>query len=118
MKRFLLKKIEMVIVGPEDPLVLGIYDYFQADHEINHISVIGPSKEGAQLEGSKDLAKDFMLKNNIPTAKHQSFSKENINEGLIFILLFIYCRAYTTFLSTSTPFLNIDGYNDSRCCYL
>ena len=84
-KLVLDEKIEMVIVGPEDPLVLGIYDYFQADHEINHISVIGPSKEGAQLEGSKDFAKDFMLKNNIPTAKYQSFSKENINEGLVFL---------------------------------
>ena len=84
-KLVLDEKIEMVIVGPEDPLVLGIYDYFQADHKINHISVIGPSKKGAQLEGSKDFAKDFMLKNNIPTAKHQSFSKENINEGLIFL---------------------------------
>ena len=84
-KLVLDEKIEMVIVGPEDPLVLGIYDYFQTDHEINHISVIGPSKKGAQLEGSKDFAKDFMMKNNIPTAKHQSFSKENINEGLIFL---------------------------------
>ena len=84
-KLVLDEKIEMVIVGPEDPLVLGIYDYFKTDHKINHISVIGPSKKGAQLEGSKDFAKDFMLENNIPTAKHQSFSKENINEGLMFL---------------------------------
>jgi len=84
-KLVLDEEIEMVIVGPEDPLVLGIYDYFQTEEEINHISVIGPSKKGAQLEGSKEFAKGFMLKNNIPTAKYQSFSKENINEGLVFL---------------------------------
>ena len=83
-KLVLDEKIEMVIVGPEDPLVLGIYDYFQTDHKINHISVIGPSKKGAQLEGSKDFAKDFMLKNNIPTAKHQSFQKKTLIRAYIF----------------------------------
>ena len=80
----IVEKIEMVIVGPEDPLVLGIFDFFQSDEEIRHVSVIGPSKQGALLEGSKDFAKEFMIKNNIPTAKHQTFTKENIKEGYAF----------------------------------
>tara|TARA_B100000965_G_scaffold404778_1_gene436565 strand:+ start:106 stop:1377 length:1272 start_codon:yes stop_codon:yes gene_type:complete len=81
----IVEKIEMVIVGPEDPLVLGIFDFFQSDEEIRHVSVIGPSRQGALLEGSKDFAKEFMIKNNIPTAKHQTFTKENIKEGYAFL---------------------------------
>lgn len=73
-KTFCLEnKIEMVIVGPEDPLVNGIYDFFQQD-ELNHIHIIGPSQHGAQLEGSKAFAKEFMMKMNIPTAKYKEFS--------------------------------------------
>ena len=79
------EQIEMIIVGPEDPLVKGIYDFFNNDSDLQHISVIGPSKMGAQLEGSKNFAKEFMLRNNIPTAKHQTFTKENINEGFVFL---------------------------------
>ena len=78
-KKFVIQEdVEMVIVGPEDPLVLGIFDFFQNDPALNHISVIGPSKQGALLEGSKDYAKEFMAKNNIPTAKYQTFTKETI----------------------------------------
>ena len=79
------EQIEMIIVGPEDPLVKGIYDFFNNDSDLQNISVIGPSKMGAQLEGSKNFAKEFMLRNNIPTAKYQTFSKENINEGFVFL---------------------------------
>ena len=64
--------VTMVVVGNEDPLVAGIYDYFVADSEISHIPVIGPSKAGAQLEGSKDFAKGFMMRNKIPTARYMS----------------------------------------------
>lgn len=77
--------INMIIVGPEDPLVNGIYDYFQNDLLLNEITIIGPSKLGAQLEGSKDFAKEFMNRHNIPTAKHQTFTKENIEDGYMFL---------------------------------
>jgi len=66
--------IDMVVVGPEEPLVLGIYDYFLTDPELCKIPVIGPSKLGAQLEGSKDFAKQFMHRHNIPTAKYATFT--------------------------------------------
>tara|TARA_B100000902_G_C27316663_1_gene921756 strand:- start:2755 stop:4026 length:1272 start_codon:yes stop_codon:yes gene_type:complete len=79
------EQIEMIIVGPEDPLVKGIYDFFNNDSDLQNISVIGPSKMGAQLEGSKNFAKEFMVRNNIPTAKYQTFSKESINEGFVFL---------------------------------
>ena len=85
-KKLVIKEeIVMVIVGPEDPLVKGIFDFFQSDNLINHITVVGPSKEGAKLEGSKEFAKEFMVRNNIPTAKYKSFTKENINEGYDFL---------------------------------
>lgn len=85
-KDFCLKEsIEMVVVGPEDPLVNGIYDYFKADNQLNSIQVVGPSKHGAQLEGSKEFAKEFLVKNNIPTAAYGSFTKENIAEGYAFL---------------------------------
>ena len=77
--------IDMVVVGPEDPLVKGIYDYFANTATISHIPVIGPSKEGAQLEGSKDIAKAFMMRHNIPTARYRSFTAENIEEGYAFL---------------------------------
>jgi phosphoribosylamine--glycine ligase len=74
-------KINMVVVGPEDPLVKGIHDYFLDKKELSHISVIGPPKRGAMLEGSKKFANEFMLRHNIPTAKFVSISKNNINQG-------------------------------------
>lgn len=78
-------EIEMVVVGPEDPLVLGIHDYFLADDELKKVGVIGPQKEAAQLEGSKDFAKKFMARHSIPTAKYGSFQRETLSEGLAFL---------------------------------
>jgi len=77
--------INMVVVGPEDPLVKGVYDYFQNDAQLKSIPVIGPSKEGALLEGSKDFAKAFMMRHNIPTARYKSFTKDNVEEGFAFL---------------------------------
>lgn len=77
--------ITMVVVGPEDPLVNGIYDFFKEDKLLQHITVIGPSKEAAQLEGSKEFAKAFLIKNNIPTAKYKSINRANIEEGYQFL---------------------------------
>ena len=79
------EKVEMIVVGPEDPLVLGIYDFFKNDSEVNHISVIGPSKVGAQLEGSKEFAKEFLVKHEIPTAAYDSFTKETVEKGCEFL---------------------------------
>jgi phosphoribosylamine--glycine ligase len=85
-KDFCLKNnVEMVVVGPEDPLVKGIYDFFKNDDLLQHIPVIGPSKLGATLEGSKEFAKKFLVKNNIPTAQYESFTKDNLEEGLLFL---------------------------------
>lgn len=77
--------INMVVVGPEDPLVKGIYDEFKNDARTSDIPVIGPSKQGAVLEGSKDFAKGFMQRHNIPTARYQTFNGTNIEEGLKFL---------------------------------
>ena len=77
--------IEMIIVGPEDPLVNGVYDFFNNEPDLQHISVIWPSKKGAQLEGSKNFAKEFMARNNIPTAKYKTFTKKNIEDGFVFL---------------------------------
>ena len=77
--------VRMVVVGPEDPLVKGIYDYFKQDAALAAIPVIGPSKAGAQLEGSKDFAKAFMMRHHIPTARYQSISAENLAEGYAFL---------------------------------
>jgi phosphoribosylamine---glycine ligase len=85
-KEFVIsEKVDLVLVGPEDPLVNGIYDYFKADEYLKNISLIGPSKEGAKLEGSKEFAKEFMIRHDIPTAKYQSFTKENLTEGYDFL---------------------------------
>jgi len=81
----LSEKVAMVVVGPEDPLVKGIFDFFQNDTDLKHIPVIGPSKLGAQLEGSKEFAKEFLVKHNIPTAAYDSFTKETVNEGCDFL---------------------------------
>lgn len=78
-------QVDMVVVGPEDPLVNGIYDDFKADARTKNIPVIGPSKAGAMLEGSKDFAKAFMQRHNIPTAKYKTISKANLEEGLQFL---------------------------------
>ena len=85
-KEFCLKAcIDMVVVGPEDPLVLGIYDFFKEDKELCTIPVLGPSKLGAQLEGSKEFAKKFLIENNIPTARYSSFTKETFLQGKAYL---------------------------------
>ena len=85
-KEFVLdKKIDMVVVGPEDPLVKGIYDYFRNDPLTAAIPVIGPSKEAAQMEGSKDFAKRFMQRHGIPTAAYRTFTRETLEDGLDFL---------------------------------
>lgn len=85
-KDFVLReKIDMVVVGPEDPLVKGIYDFFCNDEQLKNIPVIGPSKAGAQLEGSKDFAKGFMQRHGIPTAAYQTFDGTTVEEGLSFL---------------------------------
>jgi phosphoribosylamine--glycine ligase len=86
LKAFVLsEKVEMVVVGPEDPLVNGIYDYFKKDEQLNSIPVIGPSLVGAQLEGSKEFAKEFLVKHNIPTAAYDSFTAETVEKGCAFL---------------------------------
>ncbi len=84
-KAVLEHKIDWVVVGPEDPLVNGIVDFFAKDEQLRNISVIGPSQIAAQLEGSKNFAKKFMLRHSIPTAKYFSVTSENINEGIQFL---------------------------------
>ena len=81
----LANAIDMVVVGPEDPLVNGIVDFFRADSSIARIPVIGPSAAGARLEGSKDFAKEFMMRHNIPTARHRTFTPETVAEGEAFL---------------------------------
>ena len=85
-KNFVVEKgVNMVVVGPEDPLVKGIYDELKADERTKNVPVIGPSKAGAVLEGSKDFAKEFMMRHNIPTARYQTFDGEHLEEGLKFL---------------------------------
>jgi phosphoribosylamine--glycine ligase len=85
-KEFVIaQQIDMVIVGPEEPLVNGIYDFFQADEQLKKVGIIGPSKFGAQLEGSKDFAKAFMARHAIPTAKYGTFTAETIAQGISFL---------------------------------
>lgn len=85
-KKFVLaNQVDMVVVGPEDPLVNGIHDFFLADEQIKNIPVIGPEKLGAQLEGSKDFAKEFMFRHDIPTAQYKSITKDNLEEGYQFL---------------------------------
>lgn len=86
LKAFALEKgIDMIVVGPEDPLVQGIFDYFKADPATAHIAVIGPTAKGAMLEGSKDFAKEFMVRHNIPTARYKSVTSATLQEGLDFL---------------------------------
>lgn len=85
-KTFALKeKIELLVVGPEEPLVNGIHDFFANDELLAHIAVIGPKKEGAILEGSKDFSKKFMERHGIPTAKSKTFTQENLTDGLAYL---------------------------------
>ncbi len=79
------KRIDMVIVGPEAPLVQGVYDFFKQDEQLSSIPVVGPSKIGAQLEGSKAFSKAFMMRHHIPTAAYKEFTNDNIEEGLAYI---------------------------------
>lgn len=81
----LSRSVDLVIVGPEAPLVEGISDYFANDSELKSVSVIGPKKVGATLEGSKQFAKEFMFRHGVPTAKYQSFNKSNLHEGYAFL---------------------------------
>ena len=81
----LANDINMVVVGPEDPLVNGVYDFFRDDSALAGIPVIGPSRSGARLEGSKDFAKSFMIRHNIPTARYKSFTVGQLEEGKAFL---------------------------------
>ena len=86
LKTFVIdNEIEMLVVGPEDPLVKGIYDYFKNDEVLSEVCVIGPSQEGVQLEGSKEYSKQFMQRHDIPTAAYDSFTKDSLNEGYDFL---------------------------------
>lgn len=84
-KAVIENEIELVVVGPEDPLVQGIHDFFLQDEDLKHVAVIGPQKASAELEGSKEFAKEFMMRHNIPTAAYQSFTKDNVVEGYKFL---------------------------------
>ena len=85
-KKFvLIENIDMVVVGPEDPLVNGVHDFFLNDDEIDHVSVIGPQKAAATLEGSKQFAKEFMFRHQIPTAAYESFTSESLEKGFSFL---------------------------------
>jgi phosphoribosylamine--glycine ligase len=75
----------MVVVGPEDPLVQGVHDFFLNDEKLKHVAVIGPEKAAAELEGSKEFAKEFLFRHNIPTAAYQSFNKSNVEDGYAFL---------------------------------
>ncbi|MDN3491593.1 phosphoribosylamine--glycine ligase [Winogradskyella bathintestinalis] len=77
--------IDLVVVGPEDPLVQGIHDFFLQDNELKSVAVIGPQKAAAELEGSKEFAKEFMMRHNIPTAAYESFTKDNVEDGYKFL---------------------------------
>ena len=81
----LTNNIELVVVGPEDPLVKGIHDFFLNDNQLKKVDVIGPQKYAAQLEGSKEFAKEFMYRHNVPTAAYESFTNENLEEGYAFL---------------------------------
>ena len=89
-KAVISNEIEMVVVGPEDPLVQGVHDFFLNDEDIKHVDVIGPQKAAAELEGSKEFAKEFLYRHNIPTAAYQSFTKDNVEEGYAFLEALIF----------------------------
>ncbi|MFD1161302.1 MULTISPECIES: phosphoribosylamine--glycine ligase [Hwangdonia] len=79
------ENIDMVVVGPEDPLVKGVHDFFLNDASVKHVSVIGPQQKAAELEGSKEFAKEFMFRHNIPTAAYQSFTKDSVEKAYAFL---------------------------------
>ena len=79
------KSIDLVIVGPEEPLVRGIVDFFKSDDDLKHVKIFGPSSEGSKLEGSKDFSKEFMFRNKIPCAKSKTFNKNSLSEGISFL---------------------------------
>ncbi|WDF68705.1 phosphoribosylamine--glycine ligase [Sphingobacterium oryzagri] len=81
----LANAIDLLLVGPEEPLVKGIHDYFLDRDDLKHIPVVGPQKEGAQLEGSKDFSKEFMFRHGVPTAAYKSFDKTNLEDGLAYL---------------------------------
>ena len=78
-------KVEMIVVGPEVPLVQGIHDFFEEKEELKHIHIIGPKKLGAQLEGSKKFSKEFMQRHNIPTARYKAFTAQTLEDGFAFL---------------------------------
>ncbi len=84
-KAVIQNKIDLVVVGPEDPLVQGVHDFFLQDEALKNVAVIGPQKAAAELEGSKGFAKKFMMRHNIPTAAYESFTKDNVEEGYRFL---------------------------------
>ena len=84
-KEVLFHNINLVVVGPEDPLVNGIHDFFLNDPDLAHVAVVGPQKQAAQLEGSKNFAKEFMIRHGIPTAKHATFTPEKLAEGYAYL---------------------------------
>jgi phosphoribosylamine--glycine ligase len=85
-KNFVLEhEVNLVVVGPEDPLVKGVHDFFLNDSALKHIPVIGPQAQGAQLEGSKDFSKQFMIRHGVPTAAYQTFTKDTLQDGLAFL---------------------------------
>ena len=84
-KAVLEHAIEMVVIGPEDPLVQGVYDFFKEDADLKQVKVVGPSKRGALLEGSKERAKEFMSQHNIPTAAYESFTSKSLEAGKQFL---------------------------------
>ena len=84
-KEILKYAINLIIVGPEVPLVNGFHDFVSLDKDLKHVRVIGPKKNGAQLEGSKKFAKEFMFRHHIPTAKYKSFTAESLNDGYKFL---------------------------------
>ena len=79
------RKIDLVVVGPEVPLVKGIRDYFEGKDELKNILMVGPGSKGAQLEGSKDFSKQFMVRHGVPTAKASTFGKDELNDALLFV---------------------------------
>ena len=120
-KTFVLANaITMVVVGPEDPLVKGIYDYFKSDAELASIPVVGPSKQGAVLEGSKDFAKGFMQRHAIPTAAYQTFTGETLEEGKAFLEQFINIYSAVVFDSKYEGFVSqimVEGHTDTSGGY-
>src|ERR1700712_5331136 len=81
----LSNSINMVLVGPEEPLVKGVHDFFLADEQLKNIPVIGPQREGAQLEGSKDFSKQFMARHHIPAAASKTFTRDTLQDGLTYL---------------------------------